>query len=82
VHHPIKIPAPTPQARKAARFRERGAGALYATHALPAWVVVRGLIAPLLRPLMRGSFGSDLALGFAVVRGRIDGLLGWRRMQS
>jgi glycosyltransferase involved in cell wall biosynthesis len=81
VHHPIKIPAPTPQARKAARFRERGAGALYAKHALPAWVVVRGLIAPLMRPLLRGSFGSDLALGLAVVRGRIDGLLGWRRTQ-
>ncbi len=81
VHHPIKIPAPTAQARKAARFRERGAGALYAKHALPAWVVVRGLVAPLLRPLLRGSFGNDLALGFAIVRGRIDGLLGWRRMQ-
>jgi glycosyltransferase involved in cell wall biosynthesis len=82
VHHPIKIPAPTSQARLAAMCRERGAGALWAKHGLPAWVIVRGLVAPVLRPLLKGSFGPDLALGFAIVRGRIDGLLGWRRLRS
>lgn len=82
VHHPIKIPAPTSQARLATMCRERGAGALWAKHGLPAWVIVRGLIAPVLRPLLKGSFGPDLALGFAIVRGRIDGLLGWRRLRS
>lgn len=81
VHHPIKIPAPNPQARHAARLRARGAGALWAKHDLPSWVVIRGLAAPVVRPLMSGSFGPDLALGLAVVRGRIDGLLNWRRHQ-
>lgn len=81
VHHPIKIPAPTPQARQAARYRERGAGALWAKHGLPKWVIVRGLIAPVLRPLLKGDFGAELALGFAIVKGRIDGLIGWHRTQ-
>lgn len=82
VHHPIKKPAPTAQARLAVRHRERGAGALWAKHALPAWVIARGLIAPIVRPVLKGSFGADLALGLAIVRGRIDGLLGWRRSSS
>lgn len=82
VHHPIKIPAPTPQARLATRHRERGAGALWAKHGLPSWVIVRGLVAPVLRPLMSGSFGHDLALGMSVMRGRVDGWLGWRRTNS
>lgn len=81
VHHAVssKEPEATPQARLAARHRERGTGALYAKHRLPAWVVMRGLAAPVLRPLLKGSFGADLALGCAVVLGRLDGLLGWRR---
>jgi glycosyltransferase involved in cell wall biosynthesis len=82
VHHPIKIPAPNPQARLAARYRERGAGALWAKHGLPSWVIARGLVAPVLRPLLKGSFGADLKLGYAIAQGRIDGLLGWRRTQS
>jgi glycosyltransferase involved in cell wall biosynthesis len=82
VHHPLKPPAPTAQAREATRWRERGAGALYVKHGLPAWVVARGLAAPLLRPLLKGDFGHDLALGWAIVKGRIDGLVGWKRSQS
>jgi glycosyltransferase involved in cell wall biosynthesis len=82
VHHPIKIPAPTPQARLATQYRERGAGALWAKHGLPSWVVARGLVAPVLRPLLKGSFGNDLKLGCAIAKGRIDGLIGWRRTQS
>jgi glycosyltransferase involved in cell wall biosynthesis len=82
VHHPIKTPAPTPQARLAMRHRERGAGALWVKHRLPAWVIVRGLVAPLLRPLLKGSLGSELALGYATFMGRLDGLIGWRRMRS
>ncbi|HVK93733.1 MAG TPA: glycosyltransferase family A protein [Noviherbaspirillum sp.] len=82
VHHPIKTPTPDPQARLAARYRARGAGALWAKHGLPAWVIVRGLLAPVLRPLLKGSLGADLALGIAVALGRIDGLLGWHRGKS
>jgi glycosyltransferase involved in cell wall biosynthesis len=79
VHHPLKLPAPTAQARLAARLRARGAGALYAKHGLSAWVILRGLAAPVLRPLLKGTFGPDLAHGCAVMRGRLDGFLGWGR---
>ncbi len=82
VHHPIKVPAPSPEARRAARFRERGAGALWAKHDLPTWVIARGLVAPVARPLLKGSLGSDLALGCAIAQGRLDGLLGWKRDHS
>lgn len=82
VHHPIKTPAPTAPARLAMQCRQRGAGALWVKHRLPAWVMVRGLIAPVIRPLIKGRIGSDLALGFATFKGRLDGLLGWRRLDS
>jgi glycosyltransferase involved in cell wall biosynthesis len=83
VHHAVAPAKPiaTPQACQAMRHRARGTGALYAKHKLPVWVVLRGLIAPVLRPVLKGSFGADLRLGIAVVLGRIDGLLGWRRRQ-
>lgn len=81
VHHAVSAAKPvmTPQARMALRHRARGTGALYAKHHLPLWVVARGLVAPVLRPLLKGSFGADLAMGCAVTLGRIDGLLGWRK---
>lgn len=83
VHHPLKKPAPTAQARTAMRHRQRGAGALWMKHRLPAWVIIRGLAAPLLRPLLKGSIEwSELALGYATMMGRLDGLLGWRRTRS
>ncbi len=70
------------QTRLAVRRRARGTGALYAKHRLPRWIIVRGLVAPLLRPLLKGSFGPELTLGYATVLGRLDGLLHWRRTQS
>lgn len=81
VHHAVQRgqPDPTAQARQAVRHRARGTGALYAKHRLPAWVVARGLLAPLLRPLLKGSLGAELALGYATTAGRIDGMLAWRR---
>lgn len=82
VHHPVKIPPPTKSARIAQRHRERGAGALYAKHDLSLWVIVRGLIAPIARPILKGRFGPDLAEGWAMSLGRLDGLLGWRRRQQ
>lgn len=83
VHHAVSHEKPdaTREARRATRHRERGTGALYAKHRLPPWVVARGLVAPILRPLLKGAFGADLALGCAVVLGRLDGLLGWGRRQ-
>ncbi|MEN3296756.1 MAG: hypothetical protein V7642_6009 [Burkholderiales bacterium] len=79
VHHAVSADKPqtTPQARLAIRYRARGTGALYAKHKLPLWVIARGLVAPVVRPLLKGSL-ADLAYGCAVVRGRLDGLFGWR----
>jgi GT2 family glycosyltransferase len=79
VHHAVSADKPqtTPQARLAIRHRARGTGALYAKHKLPLWVIARGLMAPIVRPLLKGSL-ADLACGCAVVRGRLDGLVGWR----
>jgi glycosyltransferase involved in cell wall biosynthesis len=83
VHHAAQrqLPDANPQTRLAVRHRARGTGALYAKHRLPAWVILRGLAAPLLRPLMKGAFGAELALGYSTMLGRLDGLLGWRRRQ-
>ncbi|WP_081583549.1 glycosyltransferase family 2 protein [Noviherbaspirillum massiliense] len=83
VHHavaPARLPA-SPQARKALRHRARGTGAIYAKHRLPAWVIMRGLVAPVLRPLLKGALGADLMTGCAIMLGRLDGMLGWRRRQ-
>jgi len=78
VHHPVGPPVGGSQGLVAARQRARGTGALWAKHDLPKWVILRGLIAPLLSPLLQGSLGTELAHG----RGRLEGFLGWRRMQS
>ncbi|HEY8606317.1 MAG TPA: glycosyltransferase family A protein [Noviherbaspirillum sp.] len=77
VSHPLKEPVPGTASRRAERLRASGAGALYRKHALPPWVILRGLLAPVIRPLSRGRFGEELALGYAVTRGRLDGWLGW-----
>lgn len=84
VHHAVQRgnQDASPQARQAVRHRARGTGALYAKHRLPAWVIARGLVAPLLRPLLKGSLGSELALGYATMAGRIDGMMAWRRAQQ
>lgn len=79
VHHPLKEPQPSPAVLHAQRLRARGAGALYRKHALPPWVIARGLLAPVVRPLSRARFGPELSLGMAIMRGRLDGLLGWIR---
>ncbi len=79
VHHRVDPPAPTLSAiaRDAARLRARGTGALYAKHRLPPWVIARGLLSPIVKPLARGAVGHDLAHGLAVARGRLDGWLRW-----
>ena len=84
VHHAFTPgqPALDRKARLAARRRARGTGALYAKHGLPLGVVLRGLAAPVLRPLMKGAFGAELAHGCAVSLGRLDGMLGWDSRDS
>ncbi|NEX62732.1 glycosyltransferase family 2 protein [Noviherbaspirillum galbum] len=81
VHHAVASAQPqvTLGMRNALRHRARGTGALYAKHRLPFWVVARGLVAPVVRPLLKGSLGADLLAGWQITLGRLDGMLHWRR---
>lgn len=63
---------------KRARSRSRGTGALYAKHRLSSFVILRGFIAPVLRPILHGQDIKTLAQGFATVLGRIEGFARWR----
>lgn len=72
VHHAVASgPRPDAQFHRE-RMRARGTGALYAKHRLPAWVIARGLLAPLLR-----LPGPDLTAGAARSLGRLEGLMRW-----
>lgn len=84
VHHAVNPgkPRADPAACAAVRHRARGTGALYAKHRLPGWVILRGLAAPMLRPLLKGAFGDELTLGLATLRGRLDGFIEWRRRHA
>ncbi|MDB5727638.1 MAG: glycosyltransferase family 2 protein, partial [Noviherbaspirillum sp.] len=62
--------------------RARGTGAQYAKHKVPCGVSARGVVSPVMRPLLKGSFGTDLAYGYAILLGRLDGLVGWRRTRA
>lgn len=87
MHHRVDAPvrSATAATRRSARLRARGAGALYAKHRLPAWVIVRGLLSPLLKSLRnavlaqraRGMPGPGLLHGIAVAHGRLQGWLRW-----
>ena len=77
VHHAVSS-GPRREARFGQeRARARGTGALYAKHRLPAWVIARGLLAPLL-----SAPGPDLAAGVARSLGRLEGMMRWRLTQA
>ncbi|WP_420475298.1 glycosyltransferase family 2 protein [Noviherbaspirillum sp. ST9] len=84
VHHAVNAEKPRADTATCAavRHRARGTGALYAKHRLPGWVILRGFAAPMLRPLLKGSFGAELLLGYATLRGRLDGFIAWRRKHA
>jgi glycosyltransferase involved in cell wall biosynthesis len=79
VHHRVDPPSPRVSAimRRAAKLRARGTGAMYAKHQLPAWVIVRGLLSPIVKPLARGELGNGLGNGWAITQGRLHGWLRW-----
>ena len=83
VHHRVDPPqlAVSRSALQSVRLRARGTGAMYAKHRLPAWVIARGLLSPLLKQVCRISsaqrLGQHLVHGYAITRGRLDGWLGW-----
>lgn len=61
--------------------RARGTGALYAKHRLSPWVIARGLLAPLVRPLLQGQFKQELIKGWAIAQGRYQGWWQWKHHQ-
>lgn len=79
VHHRVDPPSPSASASalRYVRLRARGTGAMYAKHRLPLWVIGRGLLSPLIKPLSKGRLGNELVHGYAIARGRLDGWLGW-----
>lgn len=76
VHHPLTDQRPLSVAERLRRAR--GTGALYAKHRLPAWVVLRGLLAPLLAPWRAPRLPLLQALATAL--GRWQGWLRWQRV--
>lgn len=79
VHHRVDPPQVTESrvARRSALLRARGTGAMYAKHRLPLWVIVRGLLSPIIKPLVRGRLGAELMHGATVAHGRLAGWLRW-----
>ena len=79
VHHRAEAPgsAKNAAARRSALLRARGTGAMYAKHRLPLWVILRGLISPVVKPLLKGRLGAELMQGLAITAGRLAGWLRW-----
>jgi glycosyltransferase involved in cell wall biosynthesis len=62
------------------RLRSRGTGALYAKHNVPFWVIFRGVVSPLVRPILTLNFErNNLALAYMQTIGRLEGFLNWIR---
>lgn len=59
------------------RRRARGTGGIYAKHRLSAWTITRGLITPILQPIVHGNFHAAL-LGCYIVFGRLEGYVYWK----
>ncbi len=79
VHHRVDPPMSSASrvARRSALLRARGTGAMYAKHRLPLWVIVRGLLSPIIKPLCKGRVGAELMHGLSVTAGRLGGWLRW-----
>lgn len=60
-----------------ARSRARGTGAMYAKHQLTAYIVARGLAAPVLVPLVCFRSWDVIAIGLYTSLGRLEGLVRW-----
>lgn len=65
-----------------ARRRGRGTGAIYAKHKLDAYVILRGLSAPVLNALPKCLQPGWLMRGLFTSMGRLEGYLRWRAKES
>lgn len=79
VRHRFDIsPSPNPNLVNI-RVRSRGTGALYAKHHVPMFVIVRGLISPLLYSIVKLQFKRKrIAVALAQTRGRLEGFFKWK----
>ena len=68
-------------AAKHARSRARGTGAIYAKHRLPQWVVVRGVVGPVLVPAAKLQFRKAF-IGWFRALGRLEGSRAWKQLQK
>jgi glycosyltransferase involved in cell wall biosynthesis len=59
---------------RSARSRARGSGAIYAKHRLETWVIVRGVVGPMLRTPLSGT---AIVMGLASSYGRLEGFICW-----
>ena len=82
VHHAFGPPAAMPAALlwRTVTARSRGTGALYAKHRLPRRIIARGLVMPVPRALLLWHGSQGLVRACAMVWGRAQGLLTWRRL--
>jgi glycosyltransferase involved in cell wall biosynthesis len=84
VHHAVQNPArlPAGQMFRHARKRARGTGALYVRHKMSAWVIVRGMLAPVWRACLNvlhpARAAHELGLGVGIFEGYVGWLLGYR----
>ena len=61
-----------------ARRRSRGTGAIYAKHKLPWVVILRGLLAPIVKSLVLRPQPLRFMMAIASACGRLEGLVRWR----
>lgn len=81
-HYDSAVPKLSRAGLTGRRRRERGVGAMYAKHRLGLPVIVRGLLAPLVKGLGSSRPGSGFLLGLATIAGRIEGMARWRLTES
>lgn len=81
VHHKVTNPhnARHPEECIVSKKRARGTGALYAKHHLSAWVIIRGLLAPIIKTCGQSQFIQELTLGWATSQGRYQGWRQWKQ---
>ena len=77
IHHPMKRRTQERPDLSDVRARARGLGALYIKHRLEWWVVLRGLIGPLLRGVLGLRAPGELGRGLVTSLGRLEGALAW-----
>jgi len=79
IHHRIEATSDPRSrvARHSALLRARGTGAMYAKYRLPLWVIFRGLLSPLIKPLAKGQLDAEFMKGIAIARGRLAGWIHW-----